>query len=210
MNWADLAGQVLIVGCWLMTDCRQFVSWPKLEADPRWNCSRHSRRWLQRPLDGGGDDPRAWNGWSRTRCCGCWSNQGRVSSADQSTLSKKTFTAPGQAEFKVAKRNSSMPVVFKARVQCHPGRKRVINLPMFYLKNWQNVVVALEAIPRNSRVVHRNWMGHAAPIQLVQTVQHIGSHGHRKPPDENTPITWNEKWNKIFKIKLEHGKQEKD
>ena len=72
---------------------------------------------------------------------------------------------------------------------------------MFYPKNWQNVVVALEAIPRNSRVVHRNWMGHAAPIQLVQTVQHIGSHGHRKPPDENTPITWNEKWNKIFKIK---------
>ena len=35
MNWADLAGQVLTVGCWLMTDCRQFVSWPKLEADPR-------------------------------------------------------------------------------------------------------------------------------------------------------------------------------
>ena len=97
MNWADLAGQVLIVGCWLMTDCRQFVSWPKLEADPRWNCSRHSRRWLQRPLDGGGDDPRALNGWSRTRCCGCWSNQGRVSSADQSTLSKKTLYCAGSS-----------------------------------------------------------------------------------------------------------------
>ena len=72
----------------------------------------------------------------------------------------------------------------------------------FYLQKTHKilVIVALEAIPRNPRVVHRNWMGHPAPIQLVQTVQHVGSHGHRKPPDENTPITWKRKWYKIFEI----------